>query len=307
LGHFPSQAEDALLSLTWLEQARLRVTGEEGELVAGLDVAGPGEDETVLCVRQGPRIMLLRSWSGADPRGDVLAALAPLKARLKSVNVDSVGLGYYMARRLKDHGLPVREVNVGEAARDKEKYANRKAEVYWEFRERACSGDLAGLTDERTIAQLAGIRYRHNSRGQIVIESKDDARKRGVKSPDRAEAVILAFAGLEARSGILEFWRLEAEKARANTSSLAPPPHCPQCDSDHVAGYADYWRCRHCGACGAPGQDAPPPCRRCQSPAVERTAASWRCQQCGFSFNIPPRPYMPTPSDILRYGRGILR
>ena len=43
-------------------------------------------------------------------------------------------------------------------------------------------------------AQLASIRYRHNARGQVVIESKEEARKRGVRSPDRAEAVMLAFA-----------------------------------------------------------------------------------------------------------------
>jgi hypothetical protein len=55
-------------------------------------------------------------------------------------------------------------------------------------------GDVAGLTDDKTIAQLASIRYQHNARGQVVIESKEEARKRGVRSPDRAEAVMLAFA-----------------------------------------------------------------------------------------------------------------
>jgi hypothetical protein len=187
------QAEDALLSLTWLEQAKLRTEGE-GELGAGIDVAGPGEDETVLCLRCGPKIITLRAWANHDPRGDVLSALLPYKGRLKAVNVDSVGIGYYMAQHLKDHGLPVREINVAEGARDSEKYSNRKAELYWDFRMRAQAGDLAGLTDERAIGQLAGLRYSHNSRGQVVIESKQDARKRGVKSPDRAEAIMLAFA-----------------------------------------------------------------------------------------------------------------
>ena len=56
------------------------------------------------------------------------------------------------------------------------------------------SCDIAGLMDEKTIAQLASIRYPHNARGQVVIESKKEACKRGVRSPDRAEAVMLAFA-----------------------------------------------------------------------------------------------------------------
>ncbi|MGD1096533.1 MAG: hypothetical protein ABSB35_31640 [Bryobacteraceae bacterium] len=210
LGNFPKQSEDALLSLTWLEQAKLRTDGE-GELSAGIDVAGPGEDETVLCVRCGPRIIFLEAWTNQDPRGDLISALVPYKAQLKQVNVDSVGIGYYMAKHLKDEGLPVTEINVGEAARDSEKYSNLKAELYWGFRMRVQSGDLAGLTDDRTIAQLAGIRYSHNSRGQVVIESKEDARGRGVRSPDRAEAVMLAFAEVcFPHSGLFEYYRKQA-------------------------------------------------------------------------------------------------
>jgi len=45
---------------------------------------------------------------------------------------------------------------------------------------------------QRRIAQLAAMQYRHDARGQVVIESKDEARKRGVRSPDRAEALMLA-------------------------------------------------------------------------------------------------------------------
>ena len=193
LGQFPTQSEDALFSLAWLEAAKYREVGD-GSVCAGLDVAGPGEDETVLYVRRGPRIVLCKAWSTPDPRGAVLAALLPFKSQLEEVKVDSVGIGYYMALHLRDHGFRVTEVNVGTASSDTEKYANLKAELYWNLRLRAESGELAALTDEKTISQLAGLRYRHNSRGQTVIESKEEARKRGVKSPDRAEALMLAFA-----------------------------------------------------------------------------------------------------------------
>ena len=68
LGNFPLQSEDSLLSLTWLEQAKLRTEGD-GEVWAGVDVAGPGESETVLCVRRGPRIVLLAGLGkGRFPR-----------------------------------------------------------------------------------------------------------------------------------------------------------------------------------------------------------------------------------------------
>lgn len=198
-GRFPDQAEDALLSLRWLEDAQNRVLPSAGEWEAGIDVAGPGEDETVLCVRQGARIVLLQPWSEPDPRGSVLAALAPYRDRVQRVKVDSIGQGYYFARHLEDHGWrdKVVDINVGEAPTSdeaRERYANLKAELYWGLRLRAEAGDLAGLGDQLALAQLAGIRYSHNARGQVVIESKETARKRGVRSPDRAEAVMLAFA-----------------------------------------------------------------------------------------------------------------
>ena len=54
LGQFPTQAEDALISLAWLEEAARRSADDRGgRLTAGLDVAGPGEDETVLVVTEG--------------------------------------------------------------------------------------------------------------------------------------------------------------------------------------------------------------------------------------------------------------
>jgi phage terminase large subunit len=195
LGNFPAQAEDALLSLTWLEKAKIReLPIDEGVLDGGLDVAGPGEDETVLAIRCGPKLIHLESWTESDPRGKVLAALEPFKGRIRRLNVDSTGIGYGMARHIADFKYNVRDVNVGVASRHPEKYANFKAELYWGLRMRFQSGDISGFFSEKAIGQLAGIRYHHNARGQVVIESKDDMRKRGVKSPDLAEAVMLAFA-----------------------------------------------------------------------------------------------------------------
>lgn len=198
-GQFPLQADDALLSLAWLEEAGRRPVGYDRDLTvqAGIDVAGPGDDETVLVIRQGDAILHTQAWSQADARGPVLAALLPWKAKgLDAVNVDVAGLGHYFALSLADEGLPVVRVNVGEAPttdKAKEQFANLRAQVFWSFREWAAAGMLAGLTDRTALAQLAGIRYAHDNRGRIAIEKKDDARKRGVKSPDRAEAVVLAF------------------------------------------------------------------------------------------------------------------
>jgi phage terminase large subunit len=194
-GQFPEQAEDALLSLAWLEAASKREPLDDGsELTAGIDVAGPGEDETAIVIACGPSIIAQRAWPDQDPRGAALAFLAPYRDRLSEVNVDSAGIGYGFAHHLQDHGYRVEFVNVGEATKRPELYFLLKGELYWGLRQRFQDGDVAGLTDRLTISQLATLRYNHNARGQIVIESKEEMRKRGVKSPDRAEALMLAFA-----------------------------------------------------------------------------------------------------------------
>jgi hypothetical protein len=68
------------------------------------------------------------------------------------------------------------------------------------LRERFQAGRITGLADQRTISQLAQIRYRPNSRGQIVIESKEELLRRGVKSPDRV--LLQARTGGGRPSGI---------------------------------------------------------------------------------------------------------
>lgn len=194
-GQFPAQAEDALYALTWLEAAGAmpeELPPPDAPAAIGLDVAGPGEDETVLTIRQGDHVHPQLAWVQPDPRGEVLAALQ--RWRVENINVDSIGVGHYMARHLEDAGYTVVDVNVGEAPRDRDRFFNLKAELYWGLRERFEQGGVTGLTDDLAVSQLAGIRYKHNARGQVVIESKDEARKRGVKSPDRAESLMLAFA-----------------------------------------------------------------------------------------------------------------
>jgi len=250
---------------------RRGVRGQKGESVKFGDVAGPGEDETVLVVRDGPWIILSRAWKQADPRGEVVSALRQYEGHLEVINVDSAGIGWNMYTHLSDifPGI-THPVNVGEAPHDSEKYANLKAELFWGLRMRAQAGDLLGYLDEKLVGQLAGIRYKHNARGQVVIESKEDARKRGVKSPDRAEAVMLAFAQHELAYGLIAFMdelehrvnadRLQQMRQMADTlgggrdlsngpgEARVPKRSCPECGAVCIARAATGGhRCSMCG------------------------------------------------------------
>lgn len=204
-GQFPDQAEDSLISLAWLNAARVREIepGPDDEWEAGIDVAGPGKAETALGIRHGATLVRQWGWANPDPRGDVLQELASYHDRIKRVKVDSIGQGYYFAQHLEDNGWrgKVVYVNVGEAAHNKERFANLKAELYWGLRLRFQQGDVAlapeamgGKDGDLLISQIASIRYGSTARGQTAIESKESAERRGVKSPDRAEMLMLTFA-----------------------------------------------------------------------------------------------------------------
>jgi carbamoylphosphate synthase small subunit len=139
----------------------------------------------------------MQAWSDSDPREKVTDWLAKVKGMIPGAALiimgDSVGIGLYFLRHLADKGHDVRMFNAGGAPIHPEHYANAKAEAYFTLREWMRDGFVHGIEDEDTKAQLADIRYRETTRGRIEIEHKDEARARGSSSPDRAEALILAF------------------------------------------------------------------------------------------------------------------
>lgn len=231
-GEFPQNADVSLIWRSWLDDAKgkdAKYAPENGPLVAGIDVAGPGEDETVLCVRQASSIIMGPSYSQPDPRGAVLSDLrACLHQGLALVNVDEAGIGYYFTEYLRDNlpsSVTVNGINVGESPTSdaaKEKYLNLRAELYWGLRERFQDGDIRGLTDPLAINQLASLRYQHDARGRVVIEKKDDARKRGVKSPDRAEALMLAFANITAQDPLVRAVASQAKQREKRGAYVDP-------------------------------------------------------------------------------------
>jgi phage terminase large subunit len=256
-GRFPTQSEDALLSLAWLEEQKIREIKEKDsdEIVAGLDVAGPGDDETSLTIRKGPKVIFHEATAEKEPRGWVMMRLLPYKDKLKAINIDVIGVGYNMYTHIADtYKDKAVDINVCNTSNDSEKYSDLKSEYFWGLRMRLQQGDFCGLTDEKTIGQLAGIRWKPNSRGQIQIESKEDARKRGVKSPDRAESIMLAFAGVTKLYGALSYYKdLEKTMHKVQSSILVKPVTndktlcCPQCNEVCVSPNNNGWRCGNCG------------------------------------------------------------
>lgn len=213
MGEFPGQADNAVVTLAWAERAGKSddFYDNDWDYWVGVDVAGPGEDETACWVRKVHRktgkcrIVAFKAWQMRDPRGACANLLMPFKSRMKVLNVDSIGIGYYFGLHLRDLGFPVQLVNVGEVAQPSfepgEKnlhkiFASRRDQVYWDGRKIFEEDLLSGFDDPITIAQITAIEYHHNEKGQIVVDSKADLLERGVKSPDRAEGLILSCVPL---------------------------------------------------------------------------------------------------------------
>ena len=78
-------------------------------------------------------------------------------------------------------------------------FANVRAEGFWRLRELFASGRIAIPPDNQLIGELAALRYSYDSQGRILVESKDSMRQRGLPSPDKADALMLAFLEPPAR------------------------------------------------------------------------------------------------------------
>ncbi len=214
MAEFPNDDPYSVFPLAWIEKA----TREPNEadlaqakkhfIQVGVDVAGAGSDETVLIARAGGVILHMQAWPDADPRGAVLRVLGELKHRrdyrLGRVVVDTVGLGLHFASHIADQGFDVWGFQAGASAIDREHYVNQKAEAHFTLREWFREGMVSGVTDLDLQAQLSSIRYRENNRGLVEIETKDERNKRGIPgSPDREEALVLAFARIVPQSQIV--------------------------------------------------------------------------------------------------------
>lgn len=202
LGEFPPEGVDALLKYEWVNEAGK----EEFEydpygppVVWGLDVAAQGDDETVLIGIQGGKVIYVQGFAEANPFHDVLGVISSYGSNTLSIHVDIVGTGYHFALRLGEaliNSFPhigVIGVNVGVRSSDPPRYQNLRSEVFWNLREIFETGRIQGVTDVKLRSELLSLRWHENERGQIMLEPKKDMKKRGLKSPDYADALALGL------------------------------------------------------------------------------------------------------------------
>jgi len=219
---FPRMAGNKAIPYGWLEKAVENEKPLDGNYIRlGVDIAADGGDEFVIAWADGFKGTIRHRSSGkananpVDVAGQILEHIRQAEEihqqrQIKQavvVKIDSIGLGWGVTgilKRWRDeqrHSSIIIGVNVAERAKESGKFHNQRAEMWWNFRNlvqplSSDSGVEQSITldvDTKTLAQLSGPTYKSDSTGRIVIEAKKDMKRRGMASPDRAEAMLLAF------------------------------------------------------------------------------------------------------------------
>lgn len=210
LGLFPKADDDTVIPYEFVKSAQERDIKmyRDWDEVWGVDVARFGSDKSVFLRRKG-RIVLdnIQVWEGLDNMevaGRVKAAWdeLPPHERPSEILIDSIGYGSGVVDRLRELKLPVRGINVGESAAAKEEFADLRSELWFKgrswFERRDCK--MPTNSDpkhpaEQLLTELTLSKYKFMSNGKKKVESKDELKKRGYKSPNIADAFLLSLAG----------------------------------------------------------------------------------------------------------------
>lgn len=201
-GMFPRQGDRQFISTQLVADARARVLEPDGgaPLIMGVDVARFGDDRSVIRFRAGrdARSGQVFRFKGVDTQ--VLAAHVMDLAQQynpDAIVIDGGGVGGGVVDRCKALGLKVFEFDGGSRA-DDEAYKNKRVEVWARMRDWLPSACLPD--DDELATDITGPEYDIDpTTGQLKLESKESMKKRGMASPDDADALAMTFAVKVAR------------------------------------------------------------------------------------------------------------
>jgi hypothetical protein len=216
LGEF-ADSEDGLIPLSWVRAAHHRWhawndANEErarrglgpveppGRRIISVDVARYGTDQTAIATRQGQVVMKLEKW----PKLDTTQTTGLVQARLRShpqahsvVDVNGVGAGVVDQLRRAKQSVSAFNSSKGTKRRDSTgewKFPNMRSAAWYNLRELldpALDAQLALPEDDDLTADLVTPKYEPRAGGILVVEDKDEIKKRLGRSPDSGDAVAM--------------------------------------------------------------------------------------------------------------------
>lgn len=198
LGQFPRGGTNQLIDLVDVEAAQARWHPDlqpSGPIQIGVDVARFGNDKSIIWVRAGNMTVDVQQYAKLDTvqlAGHVEEAIRTYCPAL--VCVDDIGVGGGVTDQLRERGHAdiVNGINVAEPACDSERFGNLRAEGWWMMRDWILEGGIIP-PDRAIVESLTSTTYRFNAKGRIMMEPKEEVKKRLGRSPDEADALMLSL------------------------------------------------------------------------------------------------------------------
>jgi len=200
-GEFPDEGEDSVIPLSWVQaNVDRKVEGFTFKSL-GVDMSySLRGDRTCLIGIFGREVRILDSYRGREP-SYTAGRIQDLNKihQFHAIGIDDPGKG--VVDMCRQNGLKIQDVVFGSKAYTESRYVNLKAEMYFKLRAELEAGykdpgnEECGLSlpDDKTLHhQLTVQGYRYDLKNRILIESKDELRKRGESSPDYADALAIA-------------------------------------------------------------------------------------------------------------------
>jgi hypothetical protein len=203
---FSAAGDDQLISLIEAEDAS-RKTYKPGEMdhaarILGVDPARFGDDRSVIFPRQGLQTFDPSVFQGIDNMDLAARVAAKIDEWQPDATFIDSGNGGGVIDRLRQLGYDVIEVNFGGKS-SSHLYANKRAQMWFEMRDWLRAGGAIPNSSELK-QDLAAPTYKYNPSNQLILEPKDDIKKRGLPSPDLGDALALTFAHPVAKRNIFK-------------------------------------------------------------------------------------------------------
>ncbi len=201
LAEFMESVADAVIGLKPLEDLMANPPavrrGVAAERKAFCDFAWSSDgDESVLALRDGNVVTLEETFRANNLHavaGRFVAAFNRLGLKAHQIDGDEGGGGKLICDELQAMGWRINRVNNGAAPRYCQHYANLAAEMWFEAAKQIARREIILPDDDELRAQMLDRKRVPHAQGKLAVESKSDMKKRGVSSPDRADAVFGAM------------------------------------------------------------------------------------------------------------------
>ena len=193
---FQTSGEDTYIMPSIVMVARKANAEKYGGVIVGVDPARFGDDRTSIIRRANRCAYGLESYTKKDTMEVVgIVHRIIVNEHPFKVCIDIGGLGAGIFDRLCElgHRDCCIAVNGGATPLNQKKYYNKRAEMWGEMNAWLHEQPATIPDSDSLHADICGIKYKIDSNSRVVLEKKEDMKKRGLRSPDEAEALALTF------------------------------------------------------------------------------------------------------------------